>query len=39
MLPRPTDVDPARDRTDVVIEVLRVSAQADIEDVNASPDR
>ncbi len=37
MLPRPSDVSAAQDRTDVVVEVLRVSAQADVEDVHTSP--
>lgn len=38
LLPRPTDVDPAQDRLDVVVEILRVSAQADVEAIHASPE-
>ncbi len=37
-LPRPAAVDPEQDRLDVLVEVLRVSAQADVEDVHASPE-
>lgn len=36
--PRPTDLDPAQDRLDVLVELLRVSALADIDAVFGSPD-
>ncbi len=38
LLPRPPKADPDQDRLDVLVEVLRVSAQADVEAVLASPD-
>lgn len=36
--PRPTDIDPVQDRLDVLVELLRISAQADIEAVFGSAD-
>lgn len=38
MIPRPAHIDPDQDRLDVLVEVLRASAHADVDAVHDSPD-